>query len=58
MILIDNADLFITEELMKELKKIGKYILISLKDATKIDASNITEFLVHYENRKLRLEEI
>lgn len=58
VIIIDNADLFVTEQLISELKKGSKYILISLKDSTKIDEHNITEFIVHYENMKLRLEEI
>lgn len=58
IILIDNADLFVSAELIKILKKTSKYILLSLHDTTKIDERNIAEFIVHYNNLKLRLEEI
>lgn len=58
VVIIDNADLFISEKLISELTKTSKYLLVSLKDSTKIDERNITEFIVHYEDMKLRLEEI
>jgi chromosomal replication initiation ATPase DnaA len=58
LILIDNADLFINEELLSKLRDSSKYILMSLKYITKIDDTDATEFLVHYDNLKLQLEEI
>lgn len=58
IVIIDNADLFLRQSLLDRLQKINKYIIISLKDSSKIDCRNITEYLVHYDRLKLKLEEI
>lgn len=58
VIIIDNADLFISEKLVSKLKEKSKYLLISLKDSTKIDERDIIEYIVHYKAMLLRLEEI
>lgn len=58
VVIIDNADLFLGQSLLDRLQKINKYIIISLKDSSKIDCRNITEYLVHYDRLNLKLEEI
>ena len=56
--LLDNADLYITEDLLKEIKCGDKLIVISLKISNKISMKNVREYLVNYEKMYLSLEEI
>lgn len=57
IILIDNADLFITQNILNEVRDSSDCIVLSLKDSSKIDGRNITEYLVDYGNLQLRLKE-
>ena len=58
IVMIDNADLFITNDIIREILEISNYIVISLKDSSKIDGRKIRECIVHYDCLKLTLEEI
>lgn len=58
VIIIDDADLFPINKLVVGIKAANPIILISLKDSTKINESDNKEFLVHYSNGKVYLEEI
>ena len=58
VVLLDNADLYITEDLLKEIKCGDKLIVISLKISNKISMKNVREYLVNYEKMYLSLEEI
>lgn len=54
VVLIDNADLFITQSLLDRLD--GKYVVVSLKDLSKVNTMNVTECEVNYSDRKVTLE--
>ena len=58
VVIMDNADLYANQELLGKLQTMCKFILISLKDLSKIDSRDITEYLVHYDNLQLRVEEV
>ena len=58
VVIMDNADLYANHELLGKLQTMSKFILISLKDLSKIDSRDITEYLVHYSNLQLRVEEV
>lgn len=55
VILLDNADLYLTNDLLEKLK--DKFIVICMKDTSVIDMLDTTEYIVHYENQKLTIEE-
>ena len=58
VVLLDNADLYITEDLLKEIKCGDKLIVISLKISNKISMKYVREYLLNYEKMYLSLEEI
>lgn len=57
IITIDNADLFISDELLEGLCKTAKLIIISLKQTHLISMDKTHTYIVHYENNHLSLEE-
>lgn len=57
IITIDNADLFISDELLECLCKTAKLIVISLKQTQLISMDKTHTYIVHYENNHLSLEE-
>jgi hypothetical protein len=58
IILMDNADLYISKDIMKEIKDKSKLIILVLKNTAMIDNTEATEYIAHYANLKLTLEEI
>lgn len=58
VVILDNADLYLTNDIMKWLKENKKFLIICMKKTSKIDMRGITEYLVRYENRKLTIEEL
>lgn len=56
MVLLDNADLYLTNDLLKCLRDKVEYIIISKKQLFNIDTDNVYYALVHYENNYLTLE--
>lgn len=56
VLLLDNADLYLTPTLLKRLKDI-EYIIISKKILFGFDLVSATSCLVHYNNMQLILEE-
>lgn len=57
IITIDNADLFISDELLESLCKTAKLIIVSLKQTHLISMDKTHTYIVHYENNNLSLEE-
>lgn len=58
IVLLDNADRYITDEILEKLREISKYAIIVLKDDSKVDTRDTSQYLVHYNNLKIILEEI
>ena len=56
VILLDNADLYLNNELLTRLSKMSEQIIICMKDTSSIDMYNVTEYLVNYENLELTIE--
>ena len=57
IVMLDNADLYISNELLEEIKKTAKIIIISLKQIYMIDTSNCNFYYVTYENSQITTEE-
>lgn len=58
IILIDNGDLFDIDSLLKQIRDPDKIIIVALKNTYKIDMTTVREYLVHYENLHVTIEEI
>lgn len=58
IVLLDNADRYITDEILEKLREISKYAIIVLKDDSKVDTRDTSQYLVHYNNLEITLEEI
>ncbi len=56
VLLLDNADLYLTNDLLKVLRDKAEYIIISKKQLYNIDTDNVYYALVHYEKNYLKLE--
>lgn len=56
VLLLDNADLYLTPDLLRELQ-CASYVIISMKNLLGFDLFSATSCLVHYNNRQLTLEE-
>ena len=56
VLLLDNADLYLTPELLEKLK-CTNYVIISMKHLFGFDLFSSTSCLVHYNNKQLTLEE-
>lgn len=55
VVLLDNADLYLTDEILRELKAENRFIIISVKDTAELDISEDNFYEVQYQNQKLRL---
>lgn len=58
IILIDNGDLFDMDSLLKQIRDSDKIIIVALKNTYKIDMTTVREYLVHYENLHVTIEEV
>lgn len=58
IILIDNGDSFDIDGLLKQIRDPDKIIIVALKNTYKIDMTTVREYLVHYENLHVTIEEI
>lgn len=58
IILIDNGDSFDIDSLLKQIRDPDKIIIVALKNTYKIDMTTVREYLVHYENLHVTIEEI
>lgn len=56
VVLLDNADLYLTNELFLWLKGSGKFLIVCMKDTSKIDMEDVAEYIVSYENRHITME--
>lgn len=55
VVLLDNADLYLTDEILRELKAENRFIIISVKDTAELDISEDNFYEVQYQNQKIRL---
>lgn len=53
VVLLDNADLYLDSYILEEIKKKADYILVCIREITKINAGDADRFKVRYENMKL-----
>lgn len=58
VILIDNGDSFDIDSLLKKIRDSDKIIIVELKNTYKIDMTTVREYLVHYENLQVTIEEV
>lgn len=56
VVLLDNADLYLDNELLSKLIKMCTQVIICMKDTSAIDMYGITEYFVNYENMKIITE--
>jgi chromosomal replication initiation ATPase DnaA len=54
IVILDNADLYITKSLISKLRKICNCIVISMKNNIFFDDNDITQFQVKYENNMIK----
>ena len=57
MVLLDNADLYLTNELNLWLKSTDKFIIMCMKDTSHVDMENVHKYIVTYANTTLTLKE-
>ena len=57
VVLLDNADLYLTDSILSWLKEQGKMLIICMKDTSYIDMEDMHEYIVSYENEKIIIEE-
>ena len=57
VIMLDNADLYLTDKLLDEISKSADMIIMSLKQTYMISMDKVKRYIVNYENMKLELEE-
>lgn len=57
VIMLDNADLYLTDKLLNEISKSADIIVMSLKQTYMISMDKVKRYIVNYENMKLELEE-
>lgn len=58
IILINNGDLFEINSLLEQIRDPDKIIIVELKNTYKIDMTTVREYLVHYENLQVTIEEV
>lgn len=58
VILLDNADLYLTQEILTALKSQGKFLVISMKDTCELDTYDSAQYVVKYKHTNLRLKRI
>lgn len=58
IILINNGDLFDIKGLLEQIRDSNKIIIVELKNTYKIDMTTVREYLVHYENLQVTIEEV
>lgn len=57
IVMLDNADLYISDELLDELSKTADLIIMSLKQTQLISMDRVKRYVINYNNLKLQLEE-
>lgn len=57
VVLLDNADLYLNNELFLWFKKTDKLLIICMKDTSAIDMEDVYKYIVNYENKMITIEE-
>lgn len=57
VVLLDNADLYLTDEILSWLREQGKMLIICMKDTSGIDMENMYEYIVRYQAKNITIEE-
>lgn len=58
VLLLDNADLYLTNDILMHLLNISKIIVISMEDISNIDTNEAEQYLVDYNNTKLSIRKL
>lgn len=59
VVLLDNADLYLTNDILNILRMDqNRFILICMKDTSKLNVRYASEYFVHYKNLYLTIEEL
>lgn len=53
IVLLDNADLYLNNDILKSILKTAKFVIISIKDTSDISLSGANEYIVEYKNVNL-----
>lgn len=56
VVLFDNADLYLTQSILKEINCNDKYLIICMKDTTSLSTANSNNYLVRYQELNLTIE--
>lgn len=56
VIMLDNADLYITDKLLSKISESADIVIMSLKQTHLISMDKVKGYIVHYENMNLELE--
>ena len=56
VVLLDNADLYLNNELFLWFKETGKLLVICMKDTSAIDMEDVHKYIVNYENKRVSVE--
>jgi len=56
VILLDNADLYLTNDLLSALRKDNKFIIMCMKDTSGLDMADVDEYIVNYKDKKITVE--
>lgn len=58
VVLFDNADLYLTDEIVQHILNQGSIIIFSMKDTFDISMAESSQFLSEYNNLQVRIKEI
>ena len=59
VVLLDNADLYLTNDILNTLRSdTNRFILICIKDTSKLNIRYASEYFVHYRDLYLTIEEL
>lgn len=57
IVLLDNADLYLTNELLSWFKTQNMIVIICMKNTSHLDMEGVVEYTVDYRDRKVTIEE-
>lgn len=56
VVMLDNADLYISDSLLSDISKNADIVILSLKQTQLISMDKVKQYIVRYDNMKLSLE--
>lgn len=58
VVLLDNADLYLNNEMLQSIKQTAQFVVVSIKDTSALSVSDADEYIVEYSNLDLSIKGI